>query len=28
LRLALSIVAFLGLMIWLLSIRMRTDRVS
>ena len=28
LRLALSIVAFLGLMIWLLSIRMRTDRIS
>jgi len=28
LRMALSIVAFLGLMIWLLSIRMKTDRIS
>ncbi len=28
LRLALSIVAFLGLMIWLLSIRMKTDQIS
>ena len=28
LRLALSIVAFLGMMIWLLSIRMKTDQIS
>jgi MFS family permease len=28
LRMALSIVAFLGMMIWMLSIRVRTDRVS
>ena len=28
LRLALSIVAFLGLMIWLLSIRMKSDQIS
>ncbi len=28
LRLALTIVAFLGLMIWLLSIRMKTDHIS
>ena len=28
LRLALSIVAFLGLMIWLFSIRMKTDQIS
>jgi MFS family permease len=28
LRMALSIVAFLGMMIWLLSIRMRTDRIN
>ena len=28
LRMALSIVAFLGLMIWLLSIRMKTDHIS
>jgi MFS family permease len=28
LRLALSIVAFLGLMIWLLSIRMKTDQIN
>ena len=28
LRIALSIVAFLGMMIWLLSIRMKTDQIS
>ncbi len=28
LRMALSIVAFLGMMIWMLSIRMRTDRIN
>lgn len=28
LRLALSIVAFLGMMIWLLSLRMKTDQIS